>query len=296
MKICDFEITDKLYESANSLIYRTKTAEGQPKVILKVLREDYPVPEELLRFHREYETTRLINSPNVIKVFGIKTFKNTLVLLIEDFGGESLATSMKRACFSHASMAEGLRLSIDICQGIADIHAQSFVHKNICPSNIIWNQNSKIVKIIDFGIATQLERSLSYFTSPSSLEGSKSYMSPEQTGRMNRLLDYRSDFYSLGITLYELFTGKTPFDTDDPLATIHCHIAKEPLAPEAVNRLIPPVLSQIILKLLAKSADDRYQSAEGIKADLMETLRQLEAVGKVEAFSIWLVLDTADIR
>ena len=283
IKVTGYEITDKLYESANSLVYRTKAQEGRPKLILKIRKGYYPVPEELVRFHQEFEITQMLHSPNIIRVFGIEKFKNTLVLLVEDFDGSPVSFWTKQSTFS---LLESLKLSIKICEGIADVHAQNIIHKNINLSNIIWNRDSNVVKIIDFGISSRLERDLTFPGPLGFLEGDLFYMSPEQTGRMNRALDYRSDFYSLGVTLYELFTGERPFEAEDPLEMIYCHIAKEPLSPEKINPLIPVVLSQIILKLLAKSADDRYQSTEGIKADLMECLRQFESVGEIAPFTL----------
>ena len=283
VKICNFEITDKLYESANSIIYRTKAQQGQPKVILKILKESYPAPEELVRFHQELEIAQLFNSSKIIKIYGIKKHKNTLVLLVEEFGGESLSFWLDR---NRPSLLESLKISIEICQGLAEIHAATVIHKDISPSNIIWNPETDEVKIIDFGISSRIERSLAFPIPPTFLEGNLFYMSPEQTGRMNRPIDYRSDFYSLGVTLYELFSGKKPFEINDALELIHSHIAKDPISPKRINPLIPTVLDEITLKCLSKSADDRYQSAQGIKADLMECLRQLELCGEIKPFEL----------
>jgi len=140
---------------------------------------------------------------------------------------------------------------------------------------LIVNPTTGVVKIIDFGISTQLSRQHLALKNPAVLEGTLAYMSPEQTGRMNRALDYRSDFYSLGATFYELFTGQLPFETTDAMELVHCHIAKQPTPPHQINPDLPPILSQIIFKLLEKTAEARYQSAWGLKADLEKLQEKL---------------------
>jgi serine/threonine protein kinase len=146
--------------------------------------------------------------------------------------------------------------------------------------------NTRAVKIIDFGISTQLTRTNPTFKNPNVLEGTLAYMSPEQTGRMNRTLDYRTDFYSLGVTFYELLTGQLPFTTTDILELVHCHLAKQPILPYQLNTDIPIVVSELIMKLMAKNAEQRYQSAWGLKADLQECLRQLETTSEIATFGL----------
>ncbi|HEY9661532.1 MAG TPA: serine/threonine-protein kinase PknK, partial [Allocoleopsis sp.] len=164
----------------------------------------------------------------------------------------------------------------------------NIIHKDINPGNIVLNLETSIVKIIDFGIATQFNRINPTFKSHYGLEGTFAYLSPEQTGRMNRSLDYRTDFYSLGVTFYELLTGHLPFATTDILELIHCHIAKQPVPPHELNATIPQPVSEIILKLMAKNAEDRYQSAWGIRADLERCVEQLETVSRIAPFPLGL--------
>ena len=168
------------------------------------------------------------------------------------------------------------------------IHIASVIHKDINPGNIVLNPDTGVVKIIDFGIATQFNRTNPTFKSPHVLEGTLAYLSPEQTGRMNRLLDYRTDFYSLGVTFYELLTGHLPFPITNILELVHCHIAKALVPPHELNATIPKPVSDIILKLMAKNAEDRYQSAWGIKADLKICVYQLEEIGKIDSIQLGL--------
>jgi predicted ATPase/signal transduction histidine kinase/tRNA A-37 threonylcarbamoyl transferase component Bud32 len=273
----------QIYESANSLVYRGLREQDGEAVILKVLKEDYPTLEELRRYKQEYEITRNLDCNGVIKVYGLEPYQRSLVIILEDFGALSLKLLMQERSLS---LTEFLRIAIAITESLGHIHAAQVIHKDINPSNIVLNPATGVVKIIDFGISTQLSRENPTFKNPHILEGTLAYISPEQTGRMNRFLDYRTDFYSLGVTCYELLTGQLPFITTDVLELVHCHIAKQPLAPHRVNVDIPPILSEIVLRLMAKNAEERYQSAWGIKADLEACLRQLNTSDRIAAFPL----------
>jgi predicted ATPase/signal transduction histidine kinase len=178
-----------------------------------------------------------------------------------------------------------LTLAIKIIKNLGSIHAKNIIHKDINPANIVLNPVTGQVKIIDFTIATTVNDGISP-TKKSALEGTFAYISPEQTGRINSPLDYRTDFYSLGVTLYELLTKTLPFDATDPMELIHCHLAKEPIPPHAKKPEIPEILSDIILKLLAKSPEDRYQSAWGLQADVEHCLTQIKENGKITSFKL----------
>jgi len=278
----------KIYESANSLVYRGIRQGDNTPVILKVLKEDYPTPAELTRYKQEYEITRSLNIEGVIKAYSQQDYQRSLVMLLEDFGGESLAKWMQESpqAYCPVPLAEFLRLAITITEILSRIHAANVIHKDINPGNIVLNPNTGAVKIIDFGISTQLTRTNPTFKNPNVLEGTLAYISPEQTGRMNRTLDYRTDFYSLGVTFYELLTGQLPFTTTDILELVHCHLAKQPILPYQLNTDIPIAVSGIIMKLMAKNAEQRYQSAWGLKADLQECLRQLETTSEIATFGL----------
>ncbi|WP_254564123.1 AAA family ATPase [Oscillatoria sp. HE19RPO] len=267
-------IQTQIYESANSIVYRgIRDVDSQP-IILKILKENYPTPQELARYSTEYQITQSLNVPGVVKVYDLQKYQNTLAMFVEDFGGESLKHWLSERSFT---LEEFLHLALAITEGLGQIHGANIIHKDINPSNIVFNPNTGQVKIIDFGISTQLTRENTTLKNPNILEGTLAYLSPEQTGRMNRCIDYRSDFYSLGVTFYELLTHRLPFETTDPLELVHYHIAKQPIPPTDIEASIPPVLSDMILKLMAKTAEDRYQNAYGLKADLEECLRQHNA-------------------
>jgi predicted ATPase/signal transduction histidine kinase/tRNA A-37 threonylcarbamoyl transferase component Bud32/ActR/RegA family two-component response regulator len=262
----------KIYESVNSIVYRCQRVEDNQPIILKILKQDYPTPEELTRYRQEYDITcRLSHLNGVINAYDIEKYQNTLVISLEDFGGKSLKNHII-----------DISTAIKITEILGQIHQQNIIHKDINPSNIIYNPSNKILKIIDFGISTQLARQHLALKNPEVLEGTLAYMSPEQTGRMNRALDYRSDFYSLDVTFYELFTGKLPFEANDAMELVHCHLAKQPPFP---NNL-PPMLSKIIMKLMAKTAEERYQSAWGIKADLEQVLNNPEENFELARFDV----------
>ncbi|MGL4622421.1 MAG: AAA family ATPase [Chroococcidiopsis sp.] len=282
-------IHSKIYESSASLVYRGIREPGNRAVVAKVLKQDYPSAGELTRYRQEYEITRSLNIEGVIKAYSQQDYQRTLVILLEDFGGESLKRlQQQRADFYPMSLANFFSLAIAITDILGRIHAANVIHKDINPSNIVLNPNTGVVKIIDFGIATRFSRTNPTFKSLHLLEGTLAYLSPEQTGRMNRMLDYRTDFYSLGATFYELLTGQLPFPTSDILELVHCHIAKQPPPPYELNSNISKPVSDIILKLMAKNAEDRYQSAWGIKADLERCAQQLAEVGQINPFQLSL--------
>ncbi|MGG6295085.1 AAA family ATPase [Leptolyngbya sp. AN02str] len=282
-------IHSKIYESLASLVYRGIREQDDCAVIAKVLKQDYPSPQELTRYRQEYEITRFLNIEGVVKAYSQQDYQRTLIILLEDFGGESLECWMRQQLdFCPMPLSVFLNMAIAITDTLGKIHAAHVIHKDINPGNIIFNPRTGVVKIIDFGIATRFSRTSPTFKSLHLLEGTPAYVSPEQTGRMNRVLDYRTDFYSLGVTFYELLTGQLPFPTKDLLELVHCHIARPPTPPHKLNATIPQPVSNLILKLMAKNAEDRYQSAWGIKADLERCAQQLAEIGQINAISLGL--------
>ncbi|PSB43921.1 serine/threonine protein kinase [Cyanosarcina cf. burmensis CCALA 770] len=283
-------IDSKIYESAASVVYRGIREQDGQAIVVKLLKQDYPSPQELTRYRQEYEITRSLNLPGVVKAYSQQDYQRTIAILLEDFGGESIERWMRQRPekFCPMPLSNFFRLAIDITEILGGIHHAEIVHKDINPSNIVFNPDTGVVKFIDFGIATQFNRTNPTFKSPHVLEGTLAYISPEQTGRMNRWLDYRTDFYSLGVTFYQLLTGQLPFPTTDILELVHCHIAKTPVPPHELNAAIPKAVSDIIMKLMAKNAEDRYGSAWGIKADLETCDRQFTLIGRIDRIQLGL--------
>ena len=279
LNLSGYQILTHLYESSSSIVYRGIREADNQAVIVKVLKQDYLTPAELTRYQQEYEILRSLNLDSVVKAYSLETAQSTLAIIFEDFGGLSLRMLMDERKFT---LSEFLHIAIQIADSLGNIHEANIIHKDINPSNIVFNRETGQLKIIDFGLATRLTHSNPNPNNPNSLEGTLAYISPEQTGRMNRSLDYRTDFYSLGVTFYELLTNKLPFETNDAIELIHCHLAKQPLPACELSSEIPQPVSHIVMKLLAKNAEERYQSAWGIKADLVVCLMQLEANGVIE--------------
>jgi len=272
-----------LHEGVNTVIYRGVKESEPTQVIVKTLKAEYPTIEEIARLRHEYKILTTLDMAGIVKAHSLEKHNNGLALILEDFGGKSLKNLIAA---KHLEISEFLSLAIHLAETLAQLHENKIIHKDIKPQNIIINSKTDKIKIIDFSISTYLERENQSLSNPNLLEGTLAYMSPEQTGRMNRSIDYRSDFYSLGVTFYEILTGKLPHQATDLLELIHCHIAKRPVPPHEQIAEIPKAISDIVMKLLAKTAEDRYQSALGLKADLEMCRHQLQTHGKIGNFSI----------
>ncbi|MCP3940092.1 MAG: AAA family ATPase [Desulfobacteraceae bacterium] len=258
----DFTHLEKLYESASTIVYRGK--EENP-VIIKLLKQDFPSQEKIAQYQQEFEILENLDFDEVIKPLKQIKIKNRPGIVFEDFNGHSLDLLLNK---QQLSLEELLGICICITKGLEKIHGANIIHKDINPTNIVFNRDTGQLKIIDFGVSTVLSRENPEIKNLETLDGTLSYISPEQTGRMNRSVDYRTDFYSLGITMYELFSGQLPFKTKEPMELIHCHMTKKPVPLHEINPEIPKVISDIVMKLLEKTAEKRYQSVWGIRADL----------------------------
>ncbi|RUS93814.1 AAA family ATPase [Trichormus variabilis] len=283
VNIAEYQTNEKIYESANSLVYRGIFKLNNQQIILKILKDNYPTPSELTQYKQEYEIISLLNDNNIIKTYNLLRYQNSLVIVLEDFGGQSLKILTSKHQFT---LEEFLTIAIKITESLAAIHTANIIHKDINPSNIVYNPKTEQLKIIDFGISTRLFQENQTVDNINQLEGTLAYIAPEQTGRMNRSIDYRVDFYSLGVTFYELLTNQLPFVTDNPIELVHSHIAQQPQRPHELISSIPVPISNIVMKLLAKTPEERYQSAWGIKADLETCLQQLKTTGKIAHFSL----------
>lgn len=283
LKIAEYQTNEKIYESTNSVVYRGIFQPNSKHIILKILKENYPTPSELNRYKQEYEITRTLNDDKIIKTYNLLRHQNSLVMIVEDFGGQSLNILISK---KYLTLEEFITIAIKITESLAAIHKANIIHKDINPSNIVYNHTTEQLKIIDFGISTRLSQENQAICNINQLEGTLAYIAPEQTGRMNRGIDYRSDFYSLGVTLYEMLTHQLPFATNDPIELIHCHLAQHPKTPHELISSIPVTVSNIVMKLLAKNPEERYQSAWGIKADLETCLQELKTLGEILQFPL----------
>lgn len=287
-QIGNYHITEKLFESTGTTIYRAVNRSDDnndiPKnVILKHLKHNFPSPEQLARFRREFELTSRLGSKGVIQAYELIRFENSLIMVLEDIQGESLASLYKERPMR---LPEFWRFAIKIVDCLSLIHSEKVIHKDINPSNILLNKKTQKIKLIDFGISIELASENVDAEKPGVLKGTLAYVSPEQTGRMNRILDYRTDFYSLGITFYQMLTGVLPFDANDPIEWVHAHIAKIPRSPNEINNRIPTPLSELVIKLISKNAEDRYVTVAGLRRDLEICRKEFSSVGNIGHFPL----------
>ncbi|MBD2454159.1 AAA family ATPase [Nostoc sp. FACHB-87] len=285
VKIPGYRISEELYNGSRTLVYRAVRESDSIPVVIKLLKNPYPSFSELLLFRNQYTIGKNLNSPLIIQTYSLEPLHNGYMLVMEDFGGISLKDYFSKNQ-GLASLEEFLILAIALCDTLNLLYHERIIHKDIKPSNILINPETKQIKLIDFSIASLLPRETQTLVNPNVLEGTLAYISPEQTGRMNRGIDYRTDFYSLGVTFYEFLTGELPFSSNDAMELVHSHIAKIPPLLHAINRDIPSVISEIVSKLMAKNAEDRYQSALGLKFDLEKCLNQLRETGEIQSFAI----------
>lgn len=279
-----YRVTDTLYQSEKDIVYLAVRELDQTLVAIKTLRSDYPSHQDIARFQHEYAIHQLLSSiKGVVGILSQENSGNSLALVMEYVEGGTLDT-LNRDDEDFLNLF--FNIATQISQAVAEIHQHFIIHKDISLSNILWEPKTQTIKIIDFGLATELSREKQN-QNTDLLTGSLPYISPEQTGRMNRSIDYRSDFYSLGVTFYKLLTGEYPFDVEDndPMTWVHCHIAKQPKPLKYLDSAVSPALSAIINKLLAKNAEDRYQSGLGIKNDLEHCWSQWRKTGGIDNFT-----------
>ncbi|MFT4603011.1 MAG: serine/threonine protein kinase, partial [Arenicella sp.] len=254
--------TEVIYTGEDSIIYKGKHPEFKD-VAIKMIRTDNPTEGQIERILNEFEIGSSLKLTGVRKVFELTKINNRQAVILELIDG----TSLKRNLSSFSSDIKAfLDTAIKICTGLSNLHEKNIIHKDLNSNNILLTPDNQI-KIIDFGISSKFDSKNNKTGNPINLEGTLEYISPEQTGRTNRKVYQNSDLYSLGVVLYEMITGQLPFKSDDPFELVHFHIAQIPVTPSEINSQIPQVISAVIMKLLSKNAQDRYQSALGLQKD-----------------------------
>lgn len=277
-------VLETLHEDPKTGIYRAlrDTDNGEQNVVIKTLRASHPPLEDVAQLRHEFHIARNLPLEGVLQPLDLLPHENSFVLLLEDFDGISLHDYLKKEAPTGLDLDAFFPLALTLVATLGEIHAHGVIHKDIKSDNIFINAQTLQLKLGDFGIASQLTSETPVAQSLQQMQGTLAYMSPEQTGRMNQPLDYRSDFYSLGVTFYQMLTGRLPFESDDAMELVHAHLAKTPATPPDVA----PVLSGIILKLLAKTARERYQSAADLIADLAECRAQWRFNQSIEPFEL----------
>jgi PAS domain S-box-containing protein len=283
LKLEGYEINELIYEGKETLIYRGYNKEKEKNVILKTLHSDRLTLKNIEKLKHEYEMGQKVNGiKGVVKVYDIKKHKGRIVLIKEDFIGNSLKQLIKSR---EIKLGQFLDIAIGIVDILNEVHHNKIIHMDINPNNILINNEGEI-KLADFGSSIFLTREKEQEKSPDQLEGTIAYISPEQTGRIHKTVDYRADYYSLGVSFYELLTGRLPFDSSDKLEIIYAHIAKKALSPSKVNEHIPQAISNIIMKLMSKMPEDRYQSLTGLKNDLQICQESFKDHRQIKDFKI----------
>ncbi|MGD1700291.1 ATP-binding protein [Dapis sp. BLCC M229] len=281
--LTDYEIGDLIHESERTIVYRGVAKVDTQPVVIKLMRNDFPSFQELVQFRNQYTIAKNLSVEGILKPLALLNYQNRYALIMPDFGGISLGQYYQKLSPGAKDISRFLDIAIQIAEIVYKLHQNRIIHKDIKPANILINPETKQVKIIDFSISSLLPKETQTIQNYSVLEGTLAYISPEQTGRMNRGIDYRSDFYSLGVTFFEMLNGVLPFETTDPMELVHCHMTK---TPAKSNSQVPTALVNIVLKLMAKNAEDRYQSALGLKYDLEKCRQQWEYKGEIEYFEL----------
>ena len=263
LALAGYTLTATVRETQSATLLRGVRESDGARVVVKLLRAEHPTGAQMARLRHEHALLSGLDLPGVVRTFGLLKHGRGEALVLEDLGDRSVESLFRER---RPTLAEFLDVAIGMAGAVAALHGRAIIHKDIKPHHFLVGGAG--LKIIDLGIATRLSSEAQAATSANLLEGTLAYMSPEQTGRMNRSLDRRTDLYSLGVCFYHLLTGRLPFEASDPLELVHAHIARAPRSVHDLAPQVPRIISDIVLKLMAKAAEDRYQSASGLNADL----------------------------
>lgn len=279
----NYALDGLIYENANTLIYRGKRDQDGFPIIAKVLRKQYPTREELAKLEQEFRLIQELDHPGIVRYVDLVAFQSSKAIIME----ENQSITLSEYIHKHKpDLPALLELACQLASVVVYAHSKGLVLRDIKSSNIIVEPAVPRARFIDFALATMLRHEIQELVSYASLQGTLAYMSPEQTGRINKPMDFRSDLYSLGVTLYETFTGGLPFRYTEPMELVHAHIAMTPVPPHKRKQSVPKQISDIILKLLEKDPALRYQTALGLEADLKACRDSLAQTGEIAPFEI----------
>ncbi|MBN1548017.1 MAG: AAA family ATPase, partial [Syntrophaceae bacterium] len=282
-KIGNYILQEQIRETRKAVIFRAHTHGEAPKYIIKILKTKDPTPSESARFRQECNLIKNLDIDGIVRIYDVIEQDNHFVIVEEDFDGVSLKELIKTEKIDLKSF---LQIAERVSEILGGIHKSNIVHLDIKPDNILINEQAGQIKIADFGIAAILTHANEELYHPEVIDDTLVYISPEQTGRMNRTIDYRTDLYSLGITFYEMLTGDVPFRSNDPMELIHAHIARKPSPSHNSTFPIPSIITEIIAKLLSKNPEERYQNGFGVMADIQECIRQVDEKQNIESFEL----------
>ena len=282
-QIPGYRVDETIYASDSTTVLRAVRRSDQTPVVLKWLSQSSPGVADIGRYRHAFEITRGVDAKGVCTTYEVITYESRPVLVCEDIGGVAVREILAEG---RPEVRWTLSIAVEVAGALASVHGAGLVHKDINPANIIVNREDGRVQVIDFDIASRLVRETHDHWSAAALQGTLAYISPEQTGRMNRSIDHRTDLYALGVTLYEMLTGAVPFEHSDPISLVHHHIAVVPPSPYTIDAEIPEPVSLLVMRLLAKTPEDRYQTAAGVRADLKLCLEALDATGAVPPFKL----------
>jgi PAS domain S-box-containing protein len=274
-------VLETLREDQEFALYRGQQPGHPSRVLILAPVGEKPAPASLKRLEHEYSFAAELDAAWAARPLALVRHEGRMMLVLEDLGGEPLDRALGRPL----ELTRLLSLAIGIAAALGQVHRRGLVHKDIKPANVLVDADGN-VRLTGFGIASRLPRERQAPAPPEVIAGTFAYMAPEQTGRMNRSVDARSDLYSLGVTLYEMLTGKLPFDAADPLEWVHSHIARQPMPPRERVNGIPDTVAAVVLKLLAKTPEERYQTAAGVEADLIRCLAEWESLGRIDQFPL----------
>ena len=282
MVIANCQIIGRICTTAGSDLYRARRMTDGMAVLLKLAPEHANAAQSALLLKREYRLLQSLDGTGIAKPLALVGERGAFALILEDFAGASLEVVLGRDL--RLDLGCCLRIGRQLADTLAAIDAVQIIHRDIRPANILLDPEAGQVLLVDFSRATAQGASTVPAEEVAIPAGDWAYVSPEQTGRMNRPVDYRTDGYSTGVLLYRMLTGQLPFQASDPLEWAHCHIARMPASPREIVPELPQAVSDIVTKLLAKLPEDRYQSAHGLRADLDRCLAQWRASGRIEPF------------